>query len=82
MIVSGLLALVWILGFLRERRGLQFALGVLTFAALLTIAACGGGSGGGGGGNPGTPVGSDPNARVTFSLGQASHTVSLSINVQ
>ena len=82
VIVSGLLALVWILGFLRERRGLQFALGVLTFAALLTIAACGGGSGGGGGRNPGTPVGSDPNARVTFSLGQASHTVSLSINVQ
>ncbi len=87
LIAFSLLALFAILAALRNRKSIEFALGLATFATLLTFAACGGGgggggAGGGGGGNPGTPVGLDPNAVVTFTLGTATHSVSLSVNVQ
>ncbi len=80
----GLFALLSLLGLRRGRRGIQVAFTVITFAALLTFAACGGGSGGGGGGvhDPGTPVGVDPNASVSFTIGTATHAVPISINVQ
>jgi hypothetical protein len=81
VIAFSALAIVAVIGFLRKRRGLQFVLSLIVFAALLTIAACGGGSGGGGR-NPGTPVGHDPNARVSFTIGSASHSVALSVNVE
>ena len=87
-VVIGLMAMIAALAyFLRKVRklGFEFALSVIAFAALLTIAACGGGGGGGGGGgvtNPGTPIGSDPNATVSFTLGSATHTLPLTINVQ
>ncbi|MFY9731485.1 MAG: hypothetical protein WAK24_12815 [Candidatus Acidiferrales bacterium] len=80
----GLLGLLSLFGLRRGRRGIQVAFTVITFAALLTFAACGGGSGGGGGGvhDPGTPVGLDPNASVSFTIGTATHAVPISINVQ
>lgn len=85
----GLLALLALLSLLvlrRERRGIQIAFSVVTLAALLTFAACGGGSGGGGGGggvhDPGTPVGLDSAASVSFTIGTATHAVPISINVQ
>jgi len=80
----GLAALLLLLVLRRDRRGIHIAFSVVTFAALLTFAACGGGSGGGGGGvhDPGTPVGLDSAASVSFTLGTATHAVPLSINVQ
>jgi Bacterial Ig-like domain (group 3) len=81
----GLFALLSLLGLRRGRRGIQTAFTVITFAALLTFAACGGGSSGGGGGgvhDPGTPVGVDPNASVSFTIGTATHAAPISINVQ
>jgi Pro-kumamolisin, activation domain/Bacterial Ig-like domain (group 3) len=80
----GFFGLLSLLGLRRGRRGIQVAFTVITFAALLTFAACGGGSGGGGGGvhDPGTPVGLDPNASVSFTIGTATHSVPISINVQ
>jgi hypothetical protein len=85
--IIGLLALLALLSLLvlrRDRRGIQIAFSVVTFAALLTFAACGGGSGGGGGGvhDPGTPVGLDSAASVSFTIGTATHAVPISINVQ
>jgi hypothetical protein len=78
-----LLALISMLAALRKRRSLEFALSLLAFATLLTFAACGGGGGGGGGGgNPGTPIGLDQNAKVTFVLGNTTHAVTLSVNVE
>ncbi|HTP43829.1 MAG TPA: Ig-like domain-containing protein, partial [Candidatus Acidoferrum sp.] len=78
-----LLALLSVLSFLSKRRRFEVALSLIALAALLTIASCGGGGGGGGGPHdPGTPVGVDNNARVSFTLGTASHSVGLSINVQ
>ena len=84
IIVIGLLALLSLLVLRRERRGIQVAFTVITFAALLTFAACGGGSGGGGGGvhDPGTPIGLDSAASVSFTIGTATHAVPISINVQ
>jgi subtilase family serine protease len=83
IIVIGLLALLSLLALRRDRRGIQVAFTIITFAALLTFAACGGGGGGGGGvHDPGTPVGLDPNASVSFTIGTATHAVPLSINVQ
>jgi hypothetical protein len=64
---------------------LEVALSIVVFAGLLAFAACGGGSSGGGGGgvhNPGTPVGVDPNASVSLTLGTATHSVPFSVNVQ
>ena len=80
----GLFALLSLLGLRRGRRRIQIAFTVMTFAALLTFAACGGGSGGGGGGahDPGTPVGLDSAASVSFTIGTATHAVPISINVQ
>ena len=81
----GLLALLSLLGLRRGRRGIQIAFTVVTFAALLTFVACGGGGGGGGGGgvhDPGTPVGLDSAASVSFTIGNATHAVPISINVQ
>ena len=79
----GLLALLSLLGLRRGRRGIQIAFTVVTFAALLTFAACGGGGGGGGGvHDPGTPVGLDSAASVSFTIGTATHAVPISINVQ
>ena len=85
--IIGLLALLALLSLLvlrRDRRGIQIAFSVVTLAALLTFAACGGGSGGGGGGvhDPGTPVGLDSAASVSFTIGTATHAVPISINVQ
>ena len=81
----GLMALLLLLVLRRDRRGIQVAFSVVTLAALLTFAACGGGSGGGGGGgvhDPGTPVGLDSAASVSFTIGTATHAVPISINVQ
>jgi Pro-kumamolisin, activation domain/Bacterial Ig-like domain (group 3) len=64
-----------------NRRRLATAFGLLVVATLFTIAGCGGG-GGGGGGNPGTPVGSDPNAKITLTSGSASSFVTFTIDVQ
>ena len=82
--IIGLLALLSLLVLRRDRRGIQIAFSVVTFAALLTFAACGGGSGGGGGGvhDPGTPVGLDSAASVSFTIGTATHAVPIAINVQ
>ncbi|MGH9746868.1 MAG: Ig-like domain repeat protein [Candidatus Acidiferrales bacterium] len=86
VIAMSILALLSALALLRRRRMLQAAFAVAVFATLLTFAACGGGGGGGnpggGGGNPGTPVGLDSNARVSFTIGSTSHSVALSVNVQ
>jgi hypothetical protein len=83
ILAIGLLALLSLL-VLRRGRGTQIAFSVVTLAALLTFAACGGGSGGGGGGvhDPGTPVGLDSAASVSFTIGTATHAVPISINVQ
>ena len=78
----GLLALLSLLVLRRDRRGIQVAFTVITFAALLTFAACGGGSGGGGVHDPGTPIGLDSAASVSFTIGTATHAVPISINVQ
>ena len=79
----GLLALLSLLVLRRDRRGIQIAFSVVTLAALLTFAACGGGGGGGGGvHDPGTPVGLDSAASVSFTIGTAMHAVPISINVQ
>ena len=81
--MTGLLALLSLLGLRRGRRGIQIAFSVVTLAALLTFAACGGGGGGGGGvHDPGTPVGLDSAASVSFTIGTATHAVPISINVQ
>jgi hypothetical protein len=85
IIVIGLLALLSLLGLQRGRRGIQIAFTVVTFAAVLTFTACGGGSSGGGGGgvhDPGTPVGLDSAASISFTIGTATHAVPISINVQ
>jgi hypothetical protein len=82
-IAISLLALSSLLGLLCERRRFELALSAIVFAALLTFAACGGGgSGGGGVHDPGTPVGLDPNASVSFTLGPATHSIPFSVNVQ
>jgi subtilase family serine protease len=78
----GLFALLSLLGLRRRRRGIQIAFSVMAFAAVLTFAACGGGGGGGGVKDPGTPVGLDSSASVSFTIGTATHTLPLSINVQ
>ena len=78
----GLLALLSLLVLRRDRRGIQIAFSVVTLAALLTFAACGGGGGGGGVHDPGTPVGLDSAASVSFTIGTATHAVPISINVQ
>jgi hypothetical protein len=77
----GLFVLLSLLGLRRGRRGIQSAFTVITFAALLTFAACGGG-GGGGVHDPGTPIGLDSSASVSFTIGNAMHAVPISINVQ
>jgi len=87
MIAIGLMAFLAVLPFALKRHQLrfEFALSLVAFAALLTIAACGGGGGGGGGGgitNPGTPVGVDSNASVSFTVGGATHSLPLTINVE
>jgi hypothetical protein len=84
ILAIGLLALLSLLVLRRDRRGIHIAFSLVTFAALLTFAACGGGSGGGGGGvhDPGTPVGLDSAASVSFTIGSATHAVPISINVQ
>jgi hypothetical protein len=78
----GALALLALLGVTAKRRRFDFALSILAFAALLTIASCGGGGGGGGVHNPGTPVGLDQGASASFTIGATTHAVPLSINVQ
>jgi hypothetical protein len=78
--VIGIFALLSLLVLRRGRRGIQVAFTVVTFAALLTFAACGGG--GGGVHDPGTPVGLDSAASVSFTIGTATHAVPISINVQ
>jgi Bacterial Ig-like domain (group 3) len=77
-----LLTLSSLLGLLRKRRKFEFVLSAIVFAALLTFAACGGGGGGGGVHDPGTPVGLDPNASVSLTLGLATHSLPFSVNVQ
>ena len=79
---TGLLMLISLFGLWRRRRAIQIAFTAIAFAALLTFAACGGGSGGGGVHDPGTPVGLDSSASVSFTIGSATHTVPFSINVQ
>jgi hypothetical protein len=82
-IAIGLLALSSLLGMLRTRRKFEFVLAATVLAALLTFAACGGGGGGGGGvHDPGTPVGLDAGASVSFTLGSATHSAPFSVNVQ
>ncbi|MGA9143740.1 MAG: S53 family peptidase [Candidatus Acidiferrales bacterium] len=61
---------ILLLGFRSKQRRLRTALALLTFALLVTMAACGGGSSGvgsgGGGGNAGTPSGqATPTLTVT-----------------
>jgi hypothetical protein len=82
ILAIGIFALLSLLGLRRGRRGIQVAFTVITLAALLTFTACGGGGGGGGVHDPGTPIGVDPNASVSFTIGSATHAVPLSINVQ
>jgi hypothetical protein len=74
---------------MRKHRRIQFAVSLLVFAALLTIASCGGGGGssgsgggGGGGGTGGTPVGVDQSATASFTLGAVTQSVGISINVE
>jgi hypothetical protein len=81
-IVLSLLALVSLFCLARKRPRLDIALPILALATLLTMAACGGGGGGGGMHNPGTPVGLDNGAQVSFTLGQATHSIPISINVE
>ena len=81
-IAISLLAFSSLLGLLRKRRKLEFVLSAIVFAAILTFAACGGGGGGGGVHDPGTPVGLDPNASVSLTLGLATHSLPFSVNVQ
>jgi hypothetical protein len=78
----GLLAMLSIVVLAGKRKRLEVALSIVVFAGLLAFAACGGGSGGGGVHDPGTPVGVDPNASVSITLGQATHSVPFSVNVQ
>jgi hypothetical protein len=79
-IAISLLAFSSLLGLLRKRRKFEFVFSAIVFAALLTFAACGGG--GGGVHDPGTPVGLDPNASVSLTLGSATHSIPFSVNVQ
>jgi hypothetical protein len=76
------LALVLVVCLARKRPRLELVMTVLAFAAFLTMAACGGGGGGGGVHNPGTPIGLDSSAQVSFTLGQATHSIPISINVE
>jgi hypothetical protein len=80
-IAISLIALSSLLGLMSTRRKFEFVLTVIVFAALFTSAACGGGSGGGVH-DPGTPVGLDPNASVSLTLGSATHSIPFSVNVQ
>jgi hypothetical protein len=80
-IAISLVALSSLLGLLRTRRKLEFVLSAIVFAALFTLAACAG-SIGGGVHDPGTPVGLDPNASVSLTLGSATHSIPFSVNVQ
>jgi hypothetical protein len=80
-IAISLIALSSLLGLLRTRRKFEFVLTAIVFAALFTFATCGGGSGGGVH-DPGTPVGLDPNASVSLTLGSATHSIPFSVNVQ
>jgi len=84
VIAFSLLVLAWILRNQRKPRRVQIAFSVFAVLALLTFAACGGGGGGGSVavGNPGTPVGLDNGATVTFTLGATSHTLPIPINVE
>jgi hypothetical protein len=77
-----MIALVFLVSLVRRRPRLDVAFSIIAVAALLTMAACGGGGGGGGPHDPGTPVGLDNNARVSFTLGTATHSIPISINVQ
>ena len=81
-IAINLLVFLSLLGLLRKRPKLEFVLGAIVFAALFTFAACGGGGGGGGVHDPGTPVGLDPNASISLTLGSATHSIPFSVNVQ
>lgn len=76
-----LIALSSLLGLLRMRRKMEFVLTAIVLAALFTLAACGGGSGGGVH-DSGTPVGLDPNASVSLTLGSVTHSIPFSVNVQ
>jgi hypothetical protein len=85
IIAITLLAFPLVFTLVRKRRRIQFAITLLAFAFLLTIASCGGGGNsgdGGGGGNSGTPVGLDSSATVSFTLGTATQSVPFSINVE
>jgi hypothetical protein len=81
VVVLCLLTLLSILYVVERRKRLEVALSILAFAALLTIAACGGG-GGGGVHDPGTPVGLDTNATVSFTLGPTTHSIPFTVDVQ
>ena len=76
--------LLSLLGLRRGRRGIQVAFTVMTFAALLTFAACGGGSGVAVVAFmiPGRLWSLDSTASVSFTIGTATHAVPISINVQ
>ena len=80
-IAISLIALSSLLGLLRTRRKMEFVLAAIVFAALFTLAACAGSSGGGVH-DPGTPVGLDPNASISLTLGSATHSIQFSVNVQ
>lgn len=83
MLVGVLLGLLFLLSASKQRKDWQ--IGVITFlaiAALLTFSACGGGGGGGGPHNPGTPIGLDPNAMISFTAGGVTHSIPFAVNVQ
>ena len=91
LITLSLLILLPVLALMlmRKHRRIQFAVSLLVFAGLLTIASCGGGGssssgggGGGGGGTGGTPVGIDQSATASFTLGAVTQSVGISINVE
>jgi hypothetical protein len=77
------LAGIFLLASASRPRSRSTLLSLMTFAVLITIAACGGGrsSGGAGGGDPGTPMGLST-VIVTASNGTFTHTATLTLNVQ
>jgi hypothetical protein len=80
-IAISLIALSSLLGLLRTRRKFEFVLTAIVFAALFTLVACAGSSGGRVH-DPGTPVGLDPNASISLTLGSATHSIQFSVKVQ
>jgi hypothetical protein len=60
---------------------MEFVLTAIVFAALFTLVACAGSSGGRVH-DPGTPVGLDPNASISLTLGSATHSIQFSVKVQ